>query len=159
MIEAPNKRSAQIDVFVGQPGGMLKALHALQSQSEANFLSPADIKLVASKFGVPVAKVWGTVTFYSLFATTPRGRHIIRVCENAPCHVVGASDILAALEQHLKIRAGGTTTDGLFTLEATSCLGVCGVAPAIMIDSTVYGNLTKEQLPALLAEYRQEAQA
>jgi len=149
-----NTRATLISHFVGQPGGLLKALHTLQNQSEANFLAPKDLELVASMFCVPQAKVWGTVTFYSLFSTTPRGRHIIRVCENAPCHVVGAQNILRALEERLGVSSGNTTKDDRFTLLATSCLGVCGVAPAIMIGNTVYGNLTEGKIPSILAEYR-----
>jgi len=154
MPEIASERRNLISHYVGQPGGLLKALHVLQDSTEANFLSPRDVELVAAAFGVPVAKVWGTATFYSLYSTVPRGRHIIRVCESAPCHVVGAQDILAALATRLCIAPGETTPDGRFTLEVASCLGVCGVAPAIMIGNSVHGNLTKEKLPSILAEYR-----
>jgi len=154
MPEIASERRNLISQYVGQPGGLLKALHVLQDSAEANFLSPRDVQLVATAFGVPAAIVWGTATFYSLYSTVPRGRHIIRVCENAPCHVVGAQDILVALATQLCIAPGETTPDGRFTLEATSCLGVCGVAPAMMIGNSVHGNLTKEKLPAILAEYR-----
>jgi len=154
MPEVVAGRRNLISQYVGQPGGLLKALHVLQDDAEANFLSPRDVELVATVFGVPTAAVWGTATFYSLYSTVPRGRHIIRVCENAPCHVVGAQDILAALSTQLCIAPSETTPDGRFTLEVTSCLGVCGVAPAIMIGNSVHGNLTKEKLPAILAEYR-----
>jgi NADH:ubiquinone oxidoreductase subunit E len=143
-----------IKPFVGQPGGLLKALHALQNKNPSNFLSPKDIELAAEVFEVPVAKVWGTATFYSLYSTTPRGRHIIRVCESAPCHVVGALNILKTLEGILGVKQGETTTDGRFTLELTSCLGVCGVAPAVMINENVHGNLTPETISDILANYR-----
>ena len=139
--------------YVKEPGGLLKALHELQNASPDHFLAPNDLKLVAEVFGVPEAKVWGTATFYSLFSTTPRGRHIIRVCESAPCYVVGAMDILKTLEETLDIKAGETTGDGRFTLEVASCLGVCGVAPALMIDMDVYGNLSQDKLSAILAAY------
>lgn len=149
-----SSRRALAEAYVHQPGGLLKALHALQNSSPNNFLSPWDLQLVAEMFNVPLAKVWGTTTFYSLYSTTPRGRHIIRVCESAPCHVVGAMDILKALEGALGIEVGQTTRDGRFTLEVTSCLGVCGVAPAIMIGATVHGNLTRDKLNSILAEYK-----
>lgn len=149
-----SSRRSLAEAHVNQPGGLLKALHALQNSSPNNFLSPADLQMVADVFNVPLAKVWGATTFYSLYSTTPRGRHIIRVCESAPCHVVGAMDILKALEGSLGIQVGQTTPDGRFSLEVTSCLGVCGVAPAIMIGSTVHGNLTIEKLNSVLAEYK-----
>ncbi len=139
--------------FVDQPGGLLKALHALQNASLDHFLAPSDLKLVAEVFGVPEAKVWGTVTFYSLYSTSPRGRHIIRVCESAPCYVVGAMDILKSLGAMLNVQPGETTSDGRFTLEVASCLGVCGVAPALMVNMDVHGNLTRDKLAAILAEY------
>lgn len=142
-----------IKAFVGQPGGLLKALHALQNKNSSNFLSPRDIELASEMFKIPVAKVWGTASFYSLYATTPRGRHVIRVCESAPCHVVGAANILQTLKDTLGIKPGETTPDGRFTLELTSCLGVCGVAPAVMINDNVHGNLTTEAVSEVLANY------
>jgi len=139
--------------YVNEPGGLLKALHALQNASPCHFLAPDELKLVAEVFGLPAAKVWGTATFYSLYSTTPRGRHIIRVCESAPCYVVGAMDILKTLEVTLGVKPGETTEDGRFTLEVASCLGVCGVAPALMIGMDVHGNLSPGKLSAILAEY------
>ncbi|MBS3951178.1 MAG: NAD(P)H-dependent oxidoreductase subunit E [Peptococcaceae bacterium] len=146
-------QSMLIQRFIGEPGGLLKALHALQNSNTNNFLSPQDLELVSGAFGVPLAKVWGVATFYSLYSTIPRGRYIIRVCESAPCHVVGAHNILTALAKNLNICTGETTADGKFTLEVTSCLGICGVAPAIMINDTVHGNLTPESLASVLALY------
>ena len=146
------KREA-IVAFVGQPGGLIKALHRLQDQSGYNFLSPHDIELAAEVFDLPVASVWGTATFYSLFSMTPRGKYVIRVCESAPCHVVGALNILTQLESELKVKVGETTKDGRFTLEVASCLGVCGVAPAVMINENIHGNLTPQSLAAVLASY------
>lgn len=147
------ERYTLIKDYIGEPGGLLKALHALQNSNTNNFLSPQDMELVANAFNVPLAKVWGVATFYSLYSTRPRGRYIIRVCESAPCHVVGAHNILAALGKTLNVRTGETTADGKFTLEVTSCLGICGVAPAIMINDTVHGNLTPERLANVLALY------
>ena len=103
---------------------------------------------------MPLSKVYGVATFYTLFSTKPKGKHIIRICENAPCHVLGATAVIEAFEEELGISMGGTTHDGEFTLEHTSCLGVCGVAPTVMIDDTVYGNLTPERVPLILREYR-----
>lgn len=146
------KREA-IAAFVDQPGGLIKALHKLQDLSGYNFLSPQDIELAAEVFGIPTAGVWGTATFYSLFSMTPRGKYVIRVCESAPCHVVGAVNILSELESHLGVKVGETTRDGRFTLEVASCLGVCGVAPALMINESIHGNLTTQGLAKILADY------
>jgi NADH:ubiquinone oxidoreductase subunit E len=93
-------------------------------------------------------------TFYSLLYTKPKGKYTVRVCESAPCHVQGAQEVVDTLVRELGVSFGETTPDGLFTLEKVSCLGVCGVAPAVMIDDRVYGNLTPETVAAVLQEYR-----
>ncbi|MDK2896155.1 MAG: NADH-quinone oxidoreductase subunit [Candidatus Atribacteria bacterium] len=108
---------------------------------------------VAEKLDVPSSKVYGVATFYSFLETEPIGQHVVRVCESAPCHVRGAMDVLSTLKRELGIKEGETTRDGKFTLEVTSCLGVCGVAPAMMIDQVTYGNLTPERIREVLTLY------
>ena len=105
---------------------------------------------IADYLKVPVSKVYGVATFYSLFSTIPKGKYIIRVCGSAPCYILGTTNLLKAIEKELGIKPGETSADFKFTLEHTSCLGVCGVAPAIMINDEVYGNLTEEKLSAVL---------
>lgn len=145
---------AIINGHAGDASALLKVLHAIQDLDGVNYLSEQELILVAEGLNVPLSKVYGVATFYSLYSVKPRGRHIIRVCENAPCHVVGAAEVIQALQELLGIKVGETTSDGNFTLELTSCLGVCGVAPAMMIGDDVHGNLTPEKLNSILAEYR-----
>lgn len=109
---------------------------------------------VARSLNVPLSKVYGVATFYTLLSVEPMGEHVIRVCENAPCHLLGAESLVDVLSRELGIPMGGTTSCGKFTLKHTSCLGVCGVAPAIMIDDEVYGNLTPDDIPVILDKYR-----
>ncbi len=109
---------------------------------------------VARNLDVPLSKVYGVATFYTLLSVEPMGEHVIRVCENAPCHLLGAFSLIDVLQRELGIPMGGTTSCGKFTLKHTSCLGVCGVAPAIMIDDEVYGNLTPDDIPVILDKYR-----
>jgi NADH:ubiquinone oxidoreductase subunit E len=118
------------------------------------YLPESALIQVASNLDVPLSKVYGVATFYTLFSTKPMGEHVIRVCENAPCHLLGANSLIDVLEKELGIPMGGTTSCGTFTLKHTSCLGVCGVAPAIMIDDEVYGNLTPDEIPVILKKYR-----
>jgi NADH-quinone oxidoreductase E subunit len=125
-------------------------------QVRLGYLSDEAIVEVARETGSPSSKVYGVATFYSLFSTKPKGEHIIRVCESAPCYIKGSRDILHALEDELGISVGETTLDKKFTLEAVSCLGVCGVAPAMMIDDTVYGNLTRERIVEIIKGYKNE---
>ncbi|MDI6829251.1 MAG: NADH-quinone oxidoreductase subunit NuoE [Armatimonadota bacterium] len=135
-------------------GNLLPILHEVQAKY--GFLPESALEVVADELGIPVSEVYGTATFYSLFSTTPKGTHVIRVCNSAPCHIEGSKAILAAIKEELDIEPGQMTEDGHFSLELTSCLGVCGVAPVIMIDEDVYGNLTPEMVPEVLARYRQE---
>lgn len=130
-----------------------------EAQRVYGYLSEPAMQQVADALGITVGKVFGVATFYSLFATAPKGMHIIRLCESAPCHIGGAEEICAALEEELGVSPGQTTADGLFTLEYTSCLGVCGVAPAMMIDETVYGNLTVAKVKDIIGDYRRMAVA
>jgi len=139
-----------------KPGPLLPVLQAVQN--EVGYLSEEVLITIASGLDLPLSKVYGVATFYTLFNTKPKARHIIRLCESAPCHVEGAGEILAALERALGVKVGESTPDGLFTLETASCLGVCGVAPAIMIDDEVYGNLTPRDIDWILARYREEDQ-
>lgn len=148
----PAKVSEILTKYSRRPDALVSILHDVQK--EAGYLSEEAITEIASGLDIPVSKVYGVATFYTLFSTKPKGQYIIRVCENAPCHVLGAKAIVEALEKELGIPMGGTTSDGKFTLEYTSCLGVCGVAPAIMINEAVYGNLTPERVPLILKEYK-----
>ncbi len=140
-----------------EAGNLLPILQ--EAQRAYGYLSEEAMEQIAEGVGVPVAKVFGVATFYSLFATAPKGKHVIRLCESAPCHLRGALEVCAALQETLQIKPGETTADGLFTLEYTSCLGVCGVAPVMMIDDVVYGNLTPDRVREIVADLRKAAAA
>ena len=135
-------------------GNLIPILHSLQSRY--GYLTAEAMEEVADWLDIPASEVYGTATFYTLFAVKPLGEHVIRLCDSPPCHIEGATSIRKAIEEHLGISEGETTDDGTFTLEAVSCIGLCGVAPAIMIDEDVYGNLTPEMIPAILREKRGE---
>lgn len=153
----PSRVNKIIDKHIQKQGALMPVLQDLQK--ELGWLSPEVLTIVAQRFKVPPSKVYGVASFYTLFSTTPKGRHIIRVCENAPCHVVGASAIIKELERQLGVKVGETTPDCLFTLELTSCLGVCGVAPVIDIDGEVYGNLKPSDIASILDKYRVACEA
>jgi NADH-quinone oxidoreductase E subunit len=133
---------------------ILFALHDIQDSKDEKFLSFEDLKAVSKYFNIPLSKVKGIATFYSMFSLEKRGKYIIRVCESAPCHVRGSINIIKAFKNYLNIDIGETTNDGLFTLETTSCLGVCGVAPACMINETVYGNLDDEKVKSIISSLK-----
>lgn len=133
---------------------LLDILHELQAAEPRHYLTPDALRATAVYLNVPLSEVVSTATFYSMYSLSPRGRHIVRICESPPCQLVGADSLLDLLAAHLRVAVGGTTEDGVFTLETTSCLGVCGVAPAMMVDDELYGKLTKEKLIGVIADVR-----
>lgn len=141
--------------FDREQGNLIPVLHALQDKF--GYLTPEAMEEVASWLSVPVSEVYGTATFYTLFSTKPLGTHVVRLCDSTPCHIEGSKGIKKAIEGALGIGAGQTTQDGKFSFQLVSCMGLCGVAPAIMVDDDVYGNLTPEMIPDILAKYRKEA--
>jgi len=135
---------------------LLEMLHDLQDHNSQHYLSNEALAGVASYLNLPLSEVKGVASFYSMFSFTPRGRHVIRVCESPPCQLCGATTVLEELKRVLGVGLGETTKDNQFTLETTSCLGACGVAPAMMIDDEVYGNLTPERIRAIIERIRRE---
>ncbi len=116
---------------------------------------PPDMqKVIGAELNLPGCKLFDSMSFYSMAAWAPKGRHIIRLCHSPCCHHTGADNILEIIEDDLKIKPGQTTADGLFTLEFTACLGVCEVSPAIQIDEVVFGNLTAGKIKEILEGYR-----
>ena len=103
---------------------------------------------------IPVSDVYGVATFYAQFNLEPKGQYTISVCMGTACYVKGSRKVLDKLEEVLGIQAGHTTPDGLFTLNATRCLGACGLAPVMMINEDVYGRLTPDEIPGIIAKYR-----
>ena len=98
--------------------------------------------------------LYAIASFYQMFSLQPTGKHIIRFCESAPCHVVGGRQVIQALKDWLKIELNETTPDKRWTLLQTSCLGLCAVGPVFMVDDDIYGNVTPERVPAILFKYR-----
>lgn len=140
-----------IERHQGDAGALIDVLH--ETQRVYGYLPEEAMRQIAEGLNVPVSKVYGVASFYSLFNTAPKGKYIIRLCESAPCHIKGAEGILEAIEETLGIKPGETTEDKKFTLEFTSCLGVCGVAPAVMIGEQVFGNLTPDRIKEILKDF------
>ena len=97
--------------------------------------------------------LYSAASFYQLFSLKPLGRHVIRFCESAPCHVVGGRQVIEALQAELGLEIGKTSQDNKWSLLTTSCIGVCSVGPVFLIDDDVYGNVTADQVPDILARY------
>jgi NADH:ubiquinone oxidoreductase subunit E len=102
---------------------------------------------------VSESQLYGLASFYDMLSTKPRGRHVIKFCENAPCHVVGGKAVWDTLRETLQLRNGETTPDKKWTLVTTSCLGLCSVGPVVLIDDDLYGNVSPDQIDAILEGY------
>ena len=121
---------------------------------------PQDVQeIIAEGLGVTLSEVYGVATFYSQFHLEPRGKHTISVCLGTACYVKGSQKVLDRLSEELKTPVGKTSPDGLFTLNATRCLGACGLAPVMTINDEVYGRLVPDDIPGILAKYREKEQA
>jgi len=137
--------------FEAKPSNLIMILHA--AQSIYGYLPYEVQKFVADKLKLPVSEVSGVVTFYSFFSTTPKGEHTILVCMGTACYVRGGKKLVDALQKHLNINVLETTEDGKFTLNAARCIGACGLAPAMMIDDTVYKSVNPNQIESILSKY------
>ena len=122
---------------------------------ESGQLTRKHLARVAELVDLPLSKVYSVATFYSLINVEKLGKHVIRFCEDAPCHVQGGQEVWDALEKELGIPFGATTLDGEWSLLTTSCIGACAVGPVMMIDDDIYGNLTPEKVRDIIARYRQ----
>jgi NADH:ubiquinone oxidoreductase subunit E len=139
-----------------QPESQLIAvLHRVQAQY--GYLSPGHLDAVAQLLQVPSAKVAGVASFYHFFRLEPRGKFIISVCLGTACYVKGADRIAQKLMDELGITWGETSKDGVFTLEAARCLGTCGIAPVIMVGEQIHGQVTPDQVPAIVEKYLKKA--
>lgn len=136
-----------------EAGALIPVLHA--AQQLFGYLPREVMDYIARGLNIPTSEVYGVVTFYSYFSTRPTGKYKIGVCLGTACYVKGSGLLLEELKKQLGIEVGQTTPDGLFTLEATRCIGACGLAPVIAVNDQVYGRLTSNDLAAILKEYRQ----
>ena len=135
-----------------QPGALMPVL---QQAQEIFGCVPMDVqKIIAEDLGVTLSEVYGVATFYAQFSLRPSGKYIISVCLGTACYVKGSQKVLDRLSEELHVPVGGTTDDGLFTLNATRCLGACGLAPVMTINEEVYGRLVPDDIPGILAKYK-----
>ena len=138
------------------PRNELSTIAILQDIQEHYHYLPREVfPYVAKAIGVGEARLYGVATFYENFSLEPKGKYVIRCCDGTACHVRGSIPILERLRQELKLPEGKNTTDDLnFTVETVSCLGACGLAPAMTVNGTVYGAMTPDKAGELLAELR-----
>ncbi|MCD6182096.1 MAG: NAD(P)H-dependent oxidoreductase subunit E [Candidatus Cloacimonetes bacterium] len=127
-----------------------------EAQDIFGFLPIEVQEFVASELGLPIAEVYGVVTFYNFFSMVPQGKHIINVCTGTACYVKGADRIIKMMEEELGVKLGETTKDNLFTLSSVRCVGACSLAPVFVIGEDTYGRVdSRTKLVAILDKYRQ----
>lgn len=136
---------------------LIAVLHRVQSLF--GYLPKEIMDEVAETMEIPTAHIWGVATFYHYFNLEPIGKHTISVCMGTACYVKGADQVLETLRKELKVEVGQTTEDKLFTLQEARCLGACGIAPVIMIDDKIYGELDGKKTVEILNQYRKAAAA
>jgi len=136
----------------GQQGATIPVLH--KAQEIYGYLPIEVQKMISEGLDVPLAEIYGIVTFYTQFSLNPKGKYQIGVCLGTACYVKGSGDILEKIKEILKIDVGECTPDGKFSLEATRCVGACGLAPVVTINEDVYGRLVVADVADMLAKYQ-----
>jgi NADH-quinone oxidoreductase subunit E len=137
-----------LEEYKTQRGAVIPVLQ--KAQEIYGWLPKEVLQTIAKGMGVPLSQVYGVVTFYSQFYLERRGKHIIRQCDGTACHVRGAARIVETVENHLGIKAGETTPDYKYTFEVVYCLGSCGLAPVVMVNDQVVGQLVPEKLVEII---------
>lgn len=133
---------------------LIQILHEIQDTHPQHYISSDAVDAIAEYLNIPANHIYGVLTFYTMYSTSPRGKNIIRLCESPPCYIKGSENILRKLKVILGVQTGETTKNGLFTLELCACLGVCGNAPVMMINNDVYGDLTEEKVEEIIGKLR-----
>jgi len=140
-----------------EKGGIIPILQ--QVNHDFGYLPEPLLRRTSDRLKLPVSRIYSLATFYNSFRLTAKGENVIRVCMGTACHVKGANNLLQNLQRTLGIACGETTPDGLFTLEEVRCLGCCALAPVMMINEDLHGEVTQAKLPKILKRYYDEAKA
>lgn len=150
--EKLNKLEHIINEHKNQPGALMPILH--ETQELFGYLPEEAQKRISEALNISMAEIYGVATFYSRFTLKPRGKHTIGVCLGTACYVKNAQGVIDKVKKALNIEAGDTTEDGLFTLEATRCIGCCGLAPVMTVGEDVYGKIVPEDVADILKKYQ-----
>jgi NADP-reducing hydrogenase subunit HndA len=143
---------AVIEKYKGVQGSMMPILQ--EAQAIYGYLPLEVQKIIAEKTGVSLEEIYGVISFYAQFKLNPDGKYAIAVCLGTACYVKGSQDLVDEISAELNLPVGSTTSDGKYSLEATRCIGACGLAPVLTVNGDVYGRLTKADIPGILAKYK-----
>ena len=147
---------AKLDAVIAQHKGTEGALMQVMQKAQDiyGYLPPEVQHHIAVNMGVPVSEVYGVATFYAQFLLNPKGEHPVAVCLGTACYVKGSGQLMEKLEMELGIQSGGITADRKFSLEATRCIGACGLAPVLTVGEDVYGRLVPDDIKGIIAKYQ-----
>src|SRR5215208_5960098 len=148
---AIEKHGAQRDALIPILSEINRALGYIPGEAFRELRK--QLQTPAKQVYISESQLYGLASFYDMLSTKPRGRHVIKFCENAPCHVVGGKAVWDTLCEALNLKNGETTPDKKWTLVTTSCLGLCSVGPVVLIDDDMYGNVIPSQIDDILARY------
>jgi NADH-quinone oxidoreductase subunit E len=135
----------------GEEGVLIPVLQ--EAQEIYGYLSEELLAAIGKRLHIPLSRIFGVVTFYAQFYTTPRGRFTVRVCRGTACHVRGGKNVLKAVQHTLGIGEGETTPDFKFTFETVACLGACALSPVLLVNKNYYGKLTPAKVEKVLKQY------
>ena len=153
-IDTP-EQAKKLEEAIARANGDKSALMAVMQEAQGIYgYLPYEVQCkIAEGLDVPVEKVYGVATFYAQFALSPKGKYNISVCLGTACYVKGAQQVLDKICEVLGVEAGECSDDGKFSIEACRCIGACGLAPVMTINDDVYGKLTADMIPDILAKY------
>lgn len=152
--ENAKKLDAIIEKYKSTKGALIPVLH--EAQDVYGYLPLEVQRTIAEKLDIPLAEVYGVVSFYTQFSINPKGKYRINVCMGTACYVKGANDILDKFKTRLSIDVGECTDDQKFSLDACRCIGACGLAPVVTINDEVYGKLTADDVDDILDKYEDQ---
>ncbi len=149
--EQDEKLQEVIAKYKDTQGALIPVLH--EAQEIFGYLPVEVQEKISEGLGVPMSEIYGVVTFYTQFSINPKGKYKIGVCLGTACYVKGSGDIIEKIKEILGIDVGECTPDGKFSLDATRCIGACGLAPVLTVNDDVYGRLVVDDVPGILAKY------
>ena len=149
--EQSEKLQKVIAKYKGTDGALIPVLH--EAQSIYGYLPYEVQKKISDGLDIPMAEIYGVVTFYTQFSIYPKGKFNVAVCLGTACYVKGSGDIIEKFKERLGIEVGQCTDDGKFSLEATRCIGACGLAPVLTVNDDVYGKITADDVDDILSKY------
>ncbi len=149
--EQDEKLKNVIEKYKGTEGALIPVLH--EAQDIFGYLPKEVQQKISDGLDIPMSEIYGVVTFYTQFSIYPKGQYQVAVCLGTACYVKGSGDIIERIKQRLGIDVGECTADGKFSLDATRCIGACGLAPVLTVNDEVYGRLTVDDVDDILAKY------